>query len=71
MTEIDEIPLSKTILWVADYFSLANTVVLVESLREEGEDDDEFAIRLSKQWMLEYYGWDLDSVCDDVGVVEE
>ncbi len=71
MSEIDEIKLTRTVLFVGDYFSLMTTVVLEESLRAEGEEDDEFAIRLAKQFMLGHYGWDLESVSNEIGVVEE
>jgi hypothetical protein len=68
---IDEINLSRTVLFVGDYFSLMTTVVLEESKRAEGEDDDDFAIRLAKQFMLGYYGWDLEAVANEIGIVEE
>jgi hypothetical protein len=68
---LDEINLSRTVLFVGDYFSMMTTVVLTEELRAEGEEDDEFAIRLAKQFMLGHYGWDLESVSNEIGVVEE
>ena len=68
---LDEINLSRTVLFVGDYFSMMTTVVLTEELRAEGEEDDEFAIRLAKQFMLFHYGWDLESVSNEIGVVEE
>jgi hypothetical protein len=71
METIDSITLSRTVLFVGDYFSMMTTVVLDEKLRAEGEDDDEFAIRLAKQFMLGHYGWDLESVSNEIGVVEE
>jgi hypothetical protein len=68
---LDEINLSRTVLFVGDYFSMMTTVVLTEELRAEREEDDEFAIRLAKQFMLGHYGWDLESVSNEIGVVEE
>jgi hypothetical protein len=68
---IDEIPLSKTVMFVGDYFSLMTTVVLTESLRNEGEDDSDFAIRLAGVLLEEYYGWDVVAVSKEIGVVEE
>jgi hypothetical protein len=68
---IDEINLSRTVLFVGDYFSMMTTVVLAEEKREKDEDDDEFAIRLAKQFMQEYYGWDLEAVSNEIGIVEE
>ena len=69
---MDEINLSKTVLFVGDYFSLMTTVVLTESLRNEGEDDDEFAIRLASVLMQEHYGWDVaDKATINIGVVDD
>ena len=67
-----EINLSKTVLFVGDYFSLMTTVVLTESLRNEDEDDDEFAIRLASVLMEEYYGWDVaEKATVSIGIVDD
>ena len=72
MMDVDEITLSKTVLFVGDYFSLMTTVVLTESLRNEGEDDDEFAIRLASVLMEEYYGWDVaEKATISIGIVDD
>jgi hypothetical protein len=69
---VDEIQLTKTVLFVGDYFSLMSTVVLSEELREEGEDDDDFAIRLASVLLKEHYGWDVeDAATVSIGIVEE
>ena len=69
---MDEINLSKTVLFVGDYFSLMTTVVLTESLRNEDEDDDEFAIRLASVLMEEYYGWDVaEKATISIGIVDD
>lgn len=69
---VDEIKLTKTVLFVGDYFSLMSTVVLSEELREEGEDDDDFAIRLASVLLKEHYGWDVeDAATVSIGIVEE
>jgi hypothetical protein len=68
---IDQIPLSKTVMFVGDYFSLMTTVILEEQLRNEGEDDSDFAIRLAGVLLEEYYGWDIVAVSKEIGVVEE
>jgi len=69
---MDEINLSKTVLFVGDYFSLMTTVVLTESLRNEDEDDDEFAIRLASVLMEEYYGWDVaEKATVSIGIVDD
>jgi len=70
--DVDEITLSKTVLFVGDYFSLMTTVVLTESLRNEDEDDDEFAIRLASVLMEEYYGWDVaEKATVSIGIVDD
>lgn len=69
---MDEISLSKTVLFVGDYFSLMTTVVLTENLRNEDEDDDEFAIRLASVLMEEYYGWDVaEKATVSIGIVDD
>lgn len=68
---IDEIPLAKTVLFVGEYFSMMTTVVLDDSVRNEGEDDSDFAIRLAGVLLQEYYGWDVMSVSKEIGVVDE
>jgi hypothetical protein len=68
---IDEIPLTKSVMFVGDYFTLVSTVVLAEELREQDEDDKEFAIRLASVWIQEHYGWDLPAVSNEIGIVAE
>jgi hypothetical protein len=68
---IDEITLNRTVMFTGTYFTLLTTVKLEESLRVEGEDDDEFAIRLAGIWMGEYYGWDVIGAAHEAGVVED
>jgi hypothetical protein len=70
MSTIDKISLNKTVMFVGDYFTLLTTVKLEESLRVEGEVDDEFAIRLASVWMGEHYGWDVLEASNEVGVLE-
>jgi hypothetical protein len=68
---MDEIPLTKSVMFVGDYFTLVSTVVLEEKLREQKEDDEEFAIRLASVWIKEHYGWDLPAVSNEIGIVAE
>lgn len=68
---IDDISLSKTVMFVGDYFTLMTTVVLDEKLRLPEEEDEQFAIRLAQVWMQEYYGWDLEKVSHEIGLVED
>jgi hypothetical protein len=58
-------------MFVGDYFTLMTTVVLDETIRNEGEDDNDFAVRLASVLMSEFYGFDVASVANSVGVVDE
>lgn len=70
-TAIDEIEVTRTVLFVGDYFALTTTVILDKKLRHDGEDDDEFAIRIASVLMEEYYGWDVGEKSNDIGVMDE
>jgi hypothetical protein len=58
-------------MFVGDYFTLMTTVVLDETIRNEGEADNDFAVRLASVLMSEFYGFDVASVANSVGVVDE
>lgn len=68
---VDEILLSRTVMFVGDYFTLMTTVVLDEKLRDEDEGDNDFAVRVASIFMSEYYGFDVASVSNNIGVVDE
>ena len=46
------------------------TVVLDEKLRNDGEEDNDFAVRVASVFMNEYYGFDVQAVANDIGVVD-
>lgn len=68
---IDNVELSRTVMFVGDYFTLMTTVVLDEKLREEGELDQDFAVRVAGVFIEEYYGFDVRSVAKQIGVIDE
>ena len=68
---MDEITLSRTVMFVGDYFTLMTTIVLDEKLRNEDESDNDFAVRIASVFMNEYYGVDVEAVSNDIGVVDE
>lgn len=71
-TPIDEIEMTRTVLFVGDYFALTTTVVLDEGLRYESENDVDFAIRLAATFMSEHYGFDdLEDKSNEIGIVDE
>jgi hypothetical protein len=67
---MDEINLSRTVMFVGDYFTLMTTVVLDEKLRQDGESDEDFAVRVASVFINEYYGFDVASVSNDIGIVD-
>jgi hypothetical protein len=58
-------------MFVGDYFTLMTTVVLDEKLRNESEEDNDFAVRIASVFMNEYYGFDVEAVANSIGVVDE
>lgn len=67
---MDEILLTRTVMFVGDYFTLMTTVVLDEKLRNDGEEDNDFAVRVASVFMNEYYGFDVEAVSNNIGVVD-
>ena len=68
---MDEILLSRTVMFVGDYFTLMTTIVLDEKLRNENESDNDFAVRVASIFMNEYYGFDVEAVSNNIGVVDD
>jgi len=68
---MDNILPSRTVMFVGDYFTLMTTIVLDEKLRDENEADNDFAVRIASLFMDEYYGFDVASVANSIGVVDE
>ncbi len=68
---VDQIELTRTVIFVGDYFTLMTTVVLTEELRYEDEIDEDFAVRLATVLMEEYYGWDVADKANEIGVMDD
>lgn len=69
---MDNIENMKTVLFVGDYFALTTTVLLSEELRQEGESDDDLAIRLASVLMEEHYGFEaLEDKSNEIGVIDD
>jgi hypothetical protein len=69
---MDEIEKTRTVMFVGDYFALTTTVVLDEGLRNDDENDDDFAKRIASVFLSEYYGFDdLDEKSHEIGIVDE
>jgi hypothetical protein len=58
-------------MFVGDFFTLMTTIVLDETIRNEGEADNDFAVRLASVLMTQIYGFDVASVANSIGVVDE
>ena len=69
--QMDNILPSRTVMFVGDFFTLMTTIVLDETVRNEGEADNDFAVRLASVLMIQIYGFDVASVANNVGVVDE
>jgi hypothetical protein len=67
---IDEIELTRTVMYVGDYFTLVTTVALDEKLRNEDEDDEDFAVRIANVLMEDYYGWNVADKANHIGVMD-
>ena len=72
-TDTDTVELTRTVMFVGDYFTMMTTVVLDETLRDDDEDDEDFAVRIATVFLSEYYGFDdIDSKASvSIGVMDE
>jgi hypothetical protein len=57
-------------MYVGDYFTLVTTVALDEKLRNEDEDDEDFAVRIANVLMEDYYGWNVADKANHIGVMD-
>lgn len=71
LMEIDSIPLVREVMFVGEYFTLMTSITLDDKLRNEGESEDDFAIRLASESFHALYGWDVRKHSIDVGVLVE
>ncbi len=68
---MDNILPSRTVMFVGDYFTLMTTVILDDKLRDTGESDEDFAVRVAGTLIQEYYGFDVEAVSNSIGLVDE
>jgi len=68
---MDEILLTRNVMFIGDYFTLIHTVVLHEELRQPDEHDEDMAVRLASEFFLSYYGFDIAAASTDIGVMDE
>lgn len=68
---MDEVPLTLSVLFVGDYFTLITTVVLEEAWRGADESDEDYAVRLASDFMKNHYGWDVAAASNSIGVMSD
>jgi hypothetical protein len=68
---MDLIPLTRSVLFIGDYFSLITTVTLLDEHRRPDEGDEDYAVRLASDLMLLHYGWDVAAQSANIGVMDE
>lgn len=68
---MDKIEKTRTVMFVGNYFTLMTTIVLDETLREPNESDKDFAVRLASTFIKGHYGFDVEAVANDIGIVDE
>jgi len=71
VSNVDKIDLTRNVMFIGDYFTLITTVAMPENLREDGESDEDFAVRLATVLMEEYYGWDIAEKANEIGVMDD
>lgn len=71
MSDVDKIDLTRNVMFIGDYFTLITTVSMPEELRGDAESDEDFAVRLATTFMKDYYGWDMDAVSNEIGVMDD
>lgn len=67
---VDRVPLIKDVMFVGKHFTLMTSVQVDESLRIEGESNDDFHVRLASEGLKQFYGWDVLAESIDVAIVE-
>lgn len=68
---MDSIELTRSVIFIGDYFTLITTVVLDENLRNDDETDEDMAVRIATILMEEHYGWDVADQATSVGVMDD
>lgn len=68
---MDKIEVTRTVIFVGDYFTLMTTVVLDDNLRYADESEEDFAVRLATVLMEEHYGWNIADKSFEIGVMDD
>lgn len=68
---MDKMITPKNVIFIGDYFSMIVSVAVpIEDLKE-GEVYEDACLRAAKLLMKNHYGWDVESVANHVGVLDE
>lgn len=68
---MDNLITPKNVMFIGDYFSMIVTVGLSEEDVQRGESKEDACLRVAKLLMKNHYGWDLESVCNHIGILDE
>ena len=67
---MDVVPLTRSVLFIGDYFSLISTVALDEDQRRDGESDEDLAARIAGEFLLGFYGWNVAAASHEIGLMD-
>jgi hypothetical protein len=68
---LDDIPLTRNVMFIGDYFTMIVTATLDESDRLPGESDEDFAVRWASMSFFIHYGWNVAEASNEIGVMDE
>lgn len=68
---MDNITNIKNVIFIGDYFSMIVSVAVLEEDVAPNENYEDACLRAAKALMQHHYGWDVESVCNHIGVLDE
>ena len=68
---MDKVMDTRTVMFIGDYFSMMVTVGVPEEGVKDGEVYEDACLRVASQLMREHYGWDVESVSNHIGILDE
>ena len=68
---MDNLVTPKNVIFIGDYFSMIVSVAVPYEDVKEGEVYEDACLRAAKSVMKHHYGWDVEAVCNHIGVLDE
>jgi ribosomal protein L14 len=68
---MDNLITPKNVIFIGDYFSMIVSVAVPYEDVEDGEVYEDACLRAAKSVMKHHYGWDVEAVCNHIGVLDE